>query len=127
VVLQDGNVVAAAEASPLMLRPFSRRALAIAVFNDSALLAALAVMDYSLLAGIDDASGEVVCGIVDYARTYTLDKQLETMLKTAVSAEQPTVVRPEAYRDRFRQGMRRYFHAVPMAGQSQLADAEVIL
>ncbi|CAJ0600435.1 unnamed protein product [Cylicocyclus nassatus] len=32
------------------------------------------VMDYSLLVGVDETNGELILGIVDYMRTYTLDK-----------------------------------------------------
>lgn len=42
-------------------------------------------MDYSLLVGVDETNGELILGIVDYMRTYTLDK---VMLFNVVSRQQ---------------------------------------
>ena len=36
------------------------------------------MMDYSLLAGICDKDNKLVVGIIDYIRTFTWDKKLET-------------------------------------------------
>jgi 1-phosphatidylinositol-3-phosphate 5-kinase len=75
-------------------------------------------MDYSLLAGIDRGTDELVVGVIDYLRLYTWDKQLETYVKfTGVLgggvAAEPTVISPVQYRRRFRKAMARYFVVVP--------------
>ena len=49
-----------------------------AIKRDTAFLATHHMMDYSLLAGICRNSGELVVGIIDYIRTFTWDKKLET-------------------------------------------------
>ena len=73
-------------------------------------------MDYSLLVGVDEANHELVVGIIDYIRTFTWDKKLETLVKSTVlgsSQGPPTVVSPALYRSRFLDAMDRYFLLVP--------------
>lgn len=41
-------------------------------------------MDYSIVVGVDYHGQELVVGIVDYIRTYTWDKVLETWVKETV-------------------------------------------
>lgn len=52
---------------------------------------------------------------LDYIRTYTLDKKLESLVKTNLNFKQclPTIVSPKLYRQRFTDAMNRYFLAVP--------------
>jgi 1-phosphatidylinositol-3-phosphate 5-kinase len=54
---------------------------------------------------------------VDYIRTFTWDKKLETMVKSSGilggQGKLPTVVSPELYRARFIAAMHRYFLLVP--------------
>ena len=73
----------------------------------------LGVMDYSLVVGMDDEKQELVVGIIDYLRTYTLDKHLETIVKGAASRKAPTIVAPKAYSSRFLKGMQNQFTLVP--------------
>lgn len=53
--------------------------------------------------------------IADYIRTYTLDKRLESIVKTNLMGKQelPTIVSPKLYRQRFTEAMNRYFLAIP--------------
>ncbi|KAG8328960.1 hypothetical protein J6590_098076 [Homalodisca vitripennis] len=80
-------------------------------------LATQAVMDYSLLVGLDETNKELVVGIIDYIRTFTWDKRLETMVKKSGllggQGKLPTIVSPDEYRDRFIAAMHRYFLPVP--------------
>jgi len=96
-------------------------------------------MDYSLVCGVDSAKNELVVGIVDYVRTYTWDKKLESWVKestylvggmgvggrgkgkgNAEGAEwqQPTIVTPKMYRQRFLSAMERYFPLVSLFSAS---------
>jgi len=54
---------------------------------------------------------------VDYIRTFTWDKKLETMVKSSGilggQGKMPTVVSPELYRARFIAAMDQYFMPVP--------------
>ncbi len=71
-------------------------------------------MDYSLLVGVDEEKGELVLGIIDYIRTYTLDKKLETWVKSvAVPGPLPTVISPPEYRERFSEAIDIYFPVAP--------------
>lgn len=79
-------------------------------------LQSINVMDYSLLVGVDDESHELVCGIIDYLRQYTWDKQLETWVKSSLVVPknvQPTVISPIDYKTRFRKFMKTHFLCVP--------------
>ena len=91
-------------------------------------------MDYSLVVGVDSVRNELVMGIVgvyhhmssqaktntilDYIRTYTWDKKLESWVKDAsflgggAHKGEPTIVTPKQYKARFRSAMERYFPLV---------------
>jgi 1-phosphatidylinositol-3-phosphate 5-kinase len=72
-------------------------------------------MDYSLLVGVDTQRRVLVCGIIDYLRQYTWDKQLETWVKSSLVPKNllPTVISPIEYKKRFRKFMTAHFLSVP--------------
>lgn len=55
--------------------------------------------------------------VLDYIRTYTWDKKLESYVKSTGilggAGKMPTVVSPDLYRTRFTEAMQRYFLMVP--------------
>ncbi|TFK94955.1 hypothetical protein K466DRAFT_508385 [Polyporus arcularius HHB13444] len=117
-VLLDENLVQTAHMTPFYLREHSKRILRGALFNDSKFLADINVMDYSLVVGVDSAKNELVVGIVDYIRTYTWDKKLESWVKDSTflggaNKGEPTIIGPKQYRHRFLSAMERYFPLVP--------------
>ncbi|TCD70122.1 1-phosphatidylinositol-3-phosphate 5-kinase [Steccherinum ochraceum] len=118
-VLLDENLVETAHLTPFYLREHSKRILRGALFNDSRFLADFNVMDYSLLVGVDSTNNELVVGIVDYVRTYTWDKKLESWVKDSAflgggaNKGEPTIIGPKQYRQRFLSAMERYFPLVP--------------
>ncbi|KAL0090126.1 hypothetical protein J3Q64DRAFT_1636260, partial [Phycomyces blakesleeanus] len=67
--------------------------------------------------GIDEERQELVVGIVDFIRTFTWDKKLESWVKESGflggGGKEPTIVSPKQYRIRFREAMERYFFMVP--------------
>lgn len=103
--------------SPLYVLPHSKVVLMAAIQNDTEFLSAQSVMDYSLLVGLDSENKELVLGIIDYIRTFTWDKKLETMVKKSGilggQGKLPTIVSPEEYQKRFIEAMHRYFLEVP--------------
>ncbi|KAJ3558998.1 hypothetical protein NM688_g604 [Phlebia brevispora] len=117
-VLLDENLVETAHLSPFYLREHSKRILRGALYNDSKFLADINVMDYSLVVGVDSVNNELVVGIVDYIRTYTWDKKLESWVKDSTflggaNKGEPTIIGPRQYRQRFLSAMERYFPLVP--------------
>ncbi|KAG8884991.1 1-phosphatidylinositol-3-phosphate 5-kinase [Tulasnella sp. 331] len=117
-VLLDENLLQNAYKSPFYIREHAKRILRGALWNDSQFLEELNVMDYSLLVAVDDATNEIVVGIVDYIRTYTWDKKLESWVKETTflggsGKGEPTIVTPKQYKTRFRNAMERYFILVP--------------
>ena len=118
-VLLDENLEEALPTEPILVGEAAKTRLEAAVHSDTAFLSSLGIMDYSLLAGVDKHSGELVVGIIDFIRQYTWDKQLETYVKASGvlggSGKEPTVISPNQYKKRFRKAMSRYFVMVPAA------------
>ncbi|XP_023535373.1 putative 1-phosphatidylinositol-3-phosphate 5-kinase FAB1D [Cucurbita pepo subsp. pepo] len=114
-VLLDQNFVNDMNSSPLYVNNQAKRRLQRAIWNDTAFLNSMNVMDYSLLVGVDAEKKELVCGIIDYLRQYTWDKQLETWAKSSLRPKNvlPTVVSPKEYKRRFRKFMSAHFLSVP--------------
>ncbi|KAL5850743.1 hypothetical protein ACOSQ3_008792 [Xanthoceras sorbifolium] len=117
-VLLDQNLIEAMPTSPIFVGSKAKRLLERAVWNDTAFLASVDVMDYSLLVGVDEEKHELVLGIIDFMRQYTWDKHLETWVKTSgilggPRNASPTVISPQQYKKRFRKAMTAYFLMVP--------------
>ncbi|PHU14820.1 putative 1-phosphatidylinositol-3-phosphate 5-kinase FAB1C [Capsicum chinense] len=115
-VLLDQNFVNDMNVSPLYVGTRSKRALQRAVWNDCTFLKSINVMDYSLLVGVDSQRRELVCGIIDYLRQYTWDKQLENWVKSSLvipKNQLPTIVSPKEYYKRFRKFIDTHFLSVP--------------
>ncbi|KAK1550820.1 hypothetical protein Q3G72_025386 [Acer saccharum] len=104
-VLLDQNLIEAMPTSPIFVGSMAKRLLERAVWNDTAFLASVDVMDYSLLVGVDEENHELVLGIIDFMRQYTWDKHLETWVKTSgilggSKNATPTVISPQQYKKR---------------------------
>nr|GEV09515.1 putative 1-phosphatidylinositol-3-phosphate 5-kinase FAB1D [Tanacetum cinerariifolium] len=114
-VLLDQNFVNDMNVSPLYVNTKAKRNLQRAVWNDTAFLNSIDVMDYSLLVGVDVENKELVCGIIDYVRQYTWDKQLENWVKSFVVPKNqlPTIISPKEYKKRFRKFIDTHFFSVP--------------
>lgn len=115
-VYLDQNFVDDMRVSPIYIGGRTKHLLQRAIWNDTAFLTSINVMDYSLLVGVDKQKHELVFGIIDYLRQYTWDKQLETWVKTSLVVpknELPTVISPREYKKRFRKFMSKYFLTVP--------------
>lgn len=66
--------------------------------------------------GIDEEKHELVVGIIDYMRQYDIIKQMERVGKSVgmiAGAQQPTIIQPSLYKNRFQGAMERYFTTVP--------------
>lgn len=60
------------------------------------------IVDYSILLILDETHKIVTCGIIDYLRKYDFIKKLEHNLKKLqYLGEDPTIVNPEVYANRF--------------------------
>ncbi|GEM08377.1 1-phosphatidylinositol-3-phosphate 5-kinase [Rhodotorula toruloides] len=135
-VLLDENLLELSLKNPFYVREESKQLIRQAVWNDSQFLSDLNVMDYSLVVGVDAVKSELVVGIVDYIRTYTWDKRIESWVKEttflggASKAGGPTVITPKQYKMRFREAIDGYLLLSPTpwldmaalrAGQGNLA------
>ncbi|KAI9592329.1 hypothetical protein BDF19DRAFT_425524 [Syncephalis fuscata] len=101
--LWDGDWVEGSYRSVLMTYGHSKTIIRESIRNDTRFLAESNVMDYSLL--------------VDFIGTYNWYKRIESRSKSTLrltnSTRQVTVVPPEQYKTRFRDGMEQYFLSVP--------------
>ncbi|PWZ01426.1 hypothetical protein BCV70DRAFT_198857 [Testicularia cyperi] len=105
-VLLDENLIESSHLSPIFIREHSKKLLRASLYNDSLFLADMNVMDYSLMVGIDKRNKQLVVGIIDFVRTYTWDKRVESFVKeTALlggaGKGEPTIITPPDYRTRF--------------------------
>jgi hypothetical protein len=83
-VLQDENLRRMMWSSPLVVDDVSKGKFARAIWSDTAFLSEVSVMDYSILVGVDDQSGKLVVGIIDYIRPYSWDKHMEYLMKVSI-------------------------------------------
>lgn len=97
---------------PIPLQYSMKRILNIAIHNDSLYLSKQSIIDYSMFVIIDHAKRTVRLGIIDYIQQYTIEKQIESYLKSNISTEEPTIIPPEPYKLRFRTAMDKYFVAM---------------
>jgi len=90
----------------------AKKLLRASLWNDTLFLAKMNVMDYSLVIGLDEQGKELVVGIIDYIRTFTWDKKLESWVKergfVGNGTKEPTVITPRQYKNRFREAMEQY-------------------
>ncbi|KAH8277660.1 hypothetical protein KR018_003254, partial [Drosophila ironensis] len=117
IVLLDENLVQMSWSKPLYVLSHSKTVLRDAIQRDSSFLERNEVMDYSLLVGLDKKNSMLVLGIIDYIRTFTIEKRVESIIKQSGilggKGKDPTVVNPERYKQRFIDAMDRYFVMVP--------------
>lgn len=113
----DDNLRRSNQAAPLLVDAASLRDMKLSLWADTAFLASLGVMDYSLLLGVDKERNELVVAVIDFVRQYTWDKQLETWVKSSGilggNGKEPTIISPKQYMRRFRAAMTSYFTVVP--------------
>lgn len=116
-VLLDENMIEYIYESPVFVLEQLKKLLRGSLFNDTSFLSAMDVMDYSLVIGLDDQSGKLYVGIIDWLRTFTWDKKVENWVKgkslVGKKGKDPTIVTPKQYRVRFREAMDRYILEVP--------------
>lgn len=116
-VLLDENMIEYIFESPVFVKEQLKKLLKGSLFNDTAFLSEMDVMDYSLVIGLDDSSGKLYVGIIDWLRTFTWDKKVENWVKgkslVGKKGKDPTIVTPKQYRTRFREAMDRYILEVP--------------
>ncbi|GAA5975197.1 hypothetical protein JCM5350_000179 [Sporobolomyces pararoseus] len=118
-VLLDENLMEISLKTPIYVREESQNFIRQAIYNDSQFLSDLNVMDYSLVIGVDSAKQELVVGIVDFIRTYTWNKRIESWVKEttfiggASKAGGPTIITPKQYKMRFREAIDGYLQLSP--------------
>ena len=127
-VLLDTNFLENFNGDPLPLDKGFYELLNSSIRNDSLSLQRMNVIDYSLLlilADIRERSDKaeeekkdtstvyIKVGVIDYFRKYTWDKQLETMGKKLINNfNDPTIIDPVSYKQRFRDTLQKYFIGV---------------
>lgn len=74
----DSNYISSMCHSPIHLNSAAHLVLMKALENDVEFLSRSQIIDYSLLIGIDYKNNHLVVGLIDYLRTYTWDKYVES-------------------------------------------------
>lgn len=83
------------------------------------------IMDYSLLVAIDDRSAEIRVALIDYFTRYTLERRLESQVKTfgrllRTVPTAPTIIEPVRYKRRFLDFIKEKFVVVAQPSPSSL-------
>jgi 1-phosphatidylinositol-3-phosphate 5-kinase len=114
---------------PISMQYQMKRMLQIAINNDSLYLSKHSIIDYSLFVAINPIKKTVRVGIIDYIQNYTIKKVIESTFKSVTSKQDPTIINPDAYKERFRTAMDMYFIAIPpdMNSNLQTLIAKILL
>jgi len=112
LTLFDTNYKVDRNGEPLVIKAEFYEFIEKAIINDTEFLASQKKMDYSLLLMFDEQSACLRMGIIDYLRSYDLEKQLEFVGKRIIKGAAPTILEPYYYKERFRKSMKKYFVAV---------------
>jgi len=115
VVFFDSDLMSATRGFPLPLSEPSKAALDSALRRDCAFLSAADVIDYSLLVGVDAATGQCRAGIIDFLRRFDIVKRVENRVKAVAQLAtnvEPTIVQPARYSERLIRACDRYFMGV---------------
>ena len=119
-VLLDTNYLEDYNGEPIAVDKNVYKIFRTALLNDTLILSKMNIIDYSLLLILDETEKEkdglnlIKLGIIDYTRKYTWDKQLESygkILMNGISVK-PTIINPEAYRNRFIKEIEKYLIGV---------------
>ena len=110
----DTNFMEDRSSKPICMNYVMSRLMEIAIHNDTSFLNRHERIDYSLLAIIDHERKLIRVGIIDYIQNYSIEKQLESKLKTTFSTtgRPPTILNPKSYKDRFKRAMSNYFMSI---------------
>uniref|UniRef100_A0A1D1ZQN6 1-phosphatidylinositol-3-phosphate 5-kinase n=3 Tax=Auxenochlorella protothecoides TaxID=3075 RepID=A0A1D1ZQN6_AUXPR len=121
-VLLDQNLKEISLNNPLSITPASFEHLKGVLQEDTEFLANQDVMDYSLLIGVDKNRRQLVIGVIDFIRQFTLDKALEMYVKKSGllggGGKEPTIISPKQYANRFRLAMAKWLVSVPTGTES---------
>ncbi|XP_018650256.1 LOW QUALITY PROTEIN: phosphatidylinositol-4-phosphate-5-kinase,putative [Schistosoma mansoni] len=70
-------------------------------------------------------TNQLIIGLIDYLRKFTLDKRLEMIIKQTITSAQgpmPTILTPDLYRERFLYQLHSYFPLLPDQWYDSLAE-----
>lgn len=97
----DLNFIEDFKSIPLPISKSEMNRLTLSIQNDTTFLSKHNVIDYSLLLMINLSDRKIVVALIDYIQKYTIDKILENKYKAMLGSEDPTIVNPESYKERF--------------------------
>ena len=106
-------------ARPLPMRYTMHKILNICVNNDTLCLAKAQIVDYSLLVIINKKTKKLRFGIIDYVQHYNLEKKFENQFKKIWKGNEPTIIEPEKYENRFKKAIRKYFIAMCIQNEKE--------
>ena len=110
----DGNFVRSLIKKPIIISKQTKYELLNNIMRDTQCLATSNVMDYSLIVGYYEREKQLSVGIIDFIRTYTWDKQLESVVKKiGALGDNPTIIQPELYRKRLLNFINSMFMIMP--------------
>ncbi|ELP90741.1 phosphatidylinositol-4-phosphate 5-kinase, putative [Entamoeba invadens IP1] len=110
----DGNLVNSLSKKPIVIDKAKKEDMMDLIIEDTKMLEKGDIMDYSLIVGRDEMTQQICVGIIDFLRTFTWDKQIESFVKKIIAlGESPTVINPELYRNRLLGFVNSVFMVMP--------------
>lgn len=105
----DTNLKLDQNGEPLSIESSKMKQIMTTLDSDTAFLASMNRVDYSLVLALDDTKKKFKMGIIDYLQDYDLWKQGENFVKSVFNNVAPTIVNAQEYRLRFMRAIERYF------------------
>ena len=108
-VLLDNNFLFDFNSMPITLDYATKKIMNKCLINDSLFLSKWGIIDYSVLLIINIDDHILRVGVIDYIQQYTIFKLLETTFKKAIGKDDPTIISPLDYKERFLRALNKYF------------------
>jgi len=71
---------------------------------------------------INTKTKKIRFGIIDYVQHYTIEKMFEMHIKKIWKGNEPTIIEPEKYKQRFKKAIKKYFVAMCIQKQRELSE-----
>ena len=101
----DKNFLEDFKGMPLPISVETKKLIDLSIWNDSLFLCKQNIIDYSLLVIISLKHRVFTVGIIDYILRFNSKRWMESHMKELVGTEEPTIIKPDPYKVRFRENI----------------------
>ena len=101
----DKNFLEDFKGMPLPISVETKKLIDLSIWNDSLFLCKQNIIDYSLLVIISLKHRVCTVGIIDSILRFNSKRWMESHMKELVGTEEPTIIKPDPYKVRFRENI----------------------